>query len=140
MLEQPRPRSEGILTREFLVGVVLEGTALAAATVWAFHLGLQSSPAVGSTMAFGTLCLSRLFHGFSCKADRPVLLTRRLWNNRVLLLAFALGVILLTSVLLVPALRVALQAAALTGQQLGTVVALAFGSLLMVQLLKLFRK
>ncbi|MBQ5390208.1 MAG: cation-translocating P-type ATPase, partial [Clostridia bacterium] len=56
MLEQPRPRSEGILTREFLVGVVLEGTALAAATVWAFYLGLQSSPAVGSTMAFGTLC------------------------------------------------------------------------------------
>jgi len=140
MLEQPRPRSEGILTREFLVGVVLEGTVLAAATIGAFHLGLQSSPAAGSTMAFAVLCLSRLFHGFSCKSDRPVLLTRRLWNNRVLLLAFGLGTALLASVLLFPPLRTVLQAANLTAQQLGSVAALAFGSLLAVQLLKLLRK
>jgi len=140
MLEQPRPRSEGILTRAFLVDVALEGTILAAATIAAFHLGLQTSPAVGSTMAFAVLCLSRLFHGFSCKSDRPVLLTRRLWNNRVLLLAFGLGTALLASVLLVPALRAVLQAVNLTAQQLGSVAALAFGSLLAVQLLKLLRK
>ena len=140
MLEQPRPRSEGILTREFLVGVVLEGSVLAAATIGAFYLGLQSSPAAGSTMAFAVLCLSRLFHGFSCKSDRPVLLTRRLWNNRVLLLAFGVGTALLASVLLFPPLRTVLQAVNLTAQQLGTVAVLAFGSLLAVQLLKLLRK
>jgi len=140
MLEQPRPRSEGILTREFLVGVVLEGTVLAAATIGAFHLGLQSSPAAGSTMAFAVLCLSRLFHGFSCKSDRPVLLTRRLWNNRVLLLAFGLGTALLASVLLFSPLRTVLQAGNLTARQLGSVAVLAFGSLLAVQLLKLLRK
>ena len=46
-------------------------------------------------MAFSTLCLSRLFHGFSCKSQHPVLLTRHFWNNRALLGAFAIGALLL---------------------------------------------
>ena len=45
--------------------------------------------AVASTMAFATLCLSRLFHGFNCKSGRPVLFTRAFWNNKFLLGAFA---------------------------------------------------
>ena len=52
-------------------------------------------------MAFSTLCLSRLFHGFSCKSQHPVLLTRQFWNNRALLGAFAAGSLLLGLVLLV---------------------------------------
>ena len=76
MEEKPRPRSEGILTRSFLLSVALEGLVMAAATIGAFHVGLRCGGAgVGSTMAFATLCLSRLFHGFSCKSPRPVVLT-----------------------------------------------------------------
>lgn len=56
-------------------------------------------------MAFSTLCLSRLFHGFSCKSQHPVLLTRHFWNNRALLGAFTIGALLLGLVLLVPALE-----------------------------------
>jgi Ca2+-transporting ATPase len=70
MREKPRPREEGILTKPFLINVALEGAVIAAATIVAFHLGLNAGgAAVGSTMAFATLCLSRLFHGFSCKSD-----------------------------------------------------------------------
>ena len=50
-------------------------------------------------MAFSTLCLSRLFHGFSCKSQHPVLLTRHFWNNRALLGAFTIGALLLGLVL-----------------------------------------
>ena len=74
----------------------------AAATIAAFYLGLSyGGAAAGQTMAFSTLCLSRLFHGFSCKSQHPVLLTRMFWNNRALLGAFAAGSLLLGLVLFI---------------------------------------
>ena len=140
MTERPRPRGEGILTRPFLTSVAVEGAVIALATVIAFHLGLSGGgAAVGSTMAFATLCLSRLLHGFSCKSSRPVLLTRRFWNNKFLLGAFAAGALLLAAVLLVPALERLFQAARLTVGQLGAVVGLAAGSMLVIQVLKALR-
>ena len=140
MRERPRPRAEGILTKPFLTSVALEGLVMAAATITAFHLGLNAGgAAVGSTMAFATLCLSRLFHGFSCKSARPVLLTKKLWNNKYLLLAFAAGVVLLGSVLLVPALEPLFRAVPLSWGLVGAIVGLAFGSMVVIQLLKVFR-
>ena len=141
MREKPRQRSEGILTRPFLISVVMDGVIIAAATILAFHLGLAAGgAAVGSTMAFATLCLSRLFHGFSCKSGRPVLFTRAFWNNRFLLGAFVLGAVLLTAVLTVPVLEPLFQVAPLTMGQLGTVAGLSLGSMVLIQLRKLIRK
>ncbi|MBQ7777960.1 MAG: cation-translocating P-type ATPase [Oscillibacter sp.] len=140
MREKPRPRNEGILTKKFLTNVALEGAVIAAATIAAFHLGLNAGgAAVGSTMAFATLCLARLFHGFSCKADRPVILKRQLWNNSTLLLAFAVGAALLLAVLLVPFLAPLFQIAELSAGLVGAIVGLAFASMLVIQLLKAVR-
>ncbi len=139
MAEKPRPRTEGILTREFLFTVVLEGLVIAVATVAAFCVGLHTGAAVGSTMAFATLCLSRLFHGFNCKAAAPVLLSRKLWNNSTLWGAFAAGGLLLFAVLLIPGLHGLFHVAKLSAPLLGTVVGLAFGSMLVIQLLKAMR-
>ena len=140
MTRRPRPRSQGILTRDFLAGVGTEGLVMAAATVIAFHIGLAESLAAGSTMAFAALCLSRLLHGFSCKSSRPVVLTKRLWDNRWLLGAFAAGAVLLALVLLVPALEPLFKAAELSAGQLGAVASLSFGSLAVIQGLKAIRK
>ena len=141
MRQKPRPRDEGILTKDFLQAVVTEGLVLAVATIAAFHIGLARGGAgTGSTMAFAVLCLSRLFHGFSCKAERPVLLTRRFWNNRWLLGAFGLGAALLFAVLLVPVLEPLFSVAPLTGELLGWIVGLAFASMLAVQALKAIRR
>ena len=140
MEEKPRPRSEGILTRSFLLSVVLEGLVMAAATIGAFHVGLRCGGAgVGSTMAFATLCLSRLFHGFSCKSPRPVVLTGRFWNNRYLLGAFIVGVVLLGIVLLVPALEPLFQVVQLTAGLVGAAVVFSFGGMVVIQLLKAIR-
>ena len=141
MKEKPRPRDEDILTRPFLLSVVLEGVVIAVATVAAFYIGLRTDTATGSTMAFAALCLSRLLHGFSCKSYRPVLLTKRMWNNGVLLIAFAVGSGLLAAVLLLEPLQALFHVTALTGARLGTVAALSVGSMVAVQLLKtIYRK
>ena len=141
MREKPRPRNEDILTKPFLLSVGMEGLVIAAATITAFYLGLSyGGAAAGQTMAFSTLCLSRLFHGFSCKSQHPVLLTRKLWNNRALLGAFAAGSLLLGLVLLVPALEPLFSVAPLSVGMISAVVGLAFCSMLTIQLLKRFRR
>ena len=140
MLEKPRPRSEGILTKEFLTSVGIEGVVIAIATIVAFHLGLNNGGAtVGSTMAFATLCLSRLFHGFNCKDARPVVFSSRLWNNKTLLGAFAVGALLLAAVLLIPGLKALFQVMPLSGAMLGAIVGLAFCSMLVIQMIKAIR-
>ena len=141
MREKPRPRNEGILTKPFLLSVGMEGLVIAAATITAFYLGLSyGGAAAGQTMAFSTLCLSRLFHSFSCKSQHPVLLTRKFWNNRALLGAFAAGSLLLGLVLLVPALEPLFSVAPLSVGMISAVVGLAFCSMLTIQLLKRFRR
>ena len=136
MGEKPRPRDEGILTRSFLTSVGVEGLVIALAAIAAFHTGLRHGEAVGSTMAFATLCLSRLFHGFNCKAERPVLLTKQFWDNRWLLGAFAAGAALLGAVLLVPTLEPLFRVTKLSAGLLAAVVGLSAGSMLVIQLLK----
>lgn len=139
MREKPRPRNEGILTKSFLINVGIEGAVIAIATIIAFYIGLMQSPKAGSTMAFATLCLSRLFHGFDSKSDRAVLFTKRMFNNRALIGAFLLGVVLLGAVLLIPALGGLFKAVQLTAIELGAIVILAFGSMVVIQLEKFIR-
>ena len=140
MREKPRPRSEGILTKPFLLSVGTEGLVIALATIIAFHIGLASGgAAVASTMAFATLCLSRLFHGFNCKSGRPVIFTRAFWNNKFLLGAFAVGALLLAAVLLVPPLEPLFQVAELSAGLVAAIVGLAFGSMVVIQILKAIR-
>ena len=141
MQEKPRPRSEGIMTKSFLTSVATEGLVIALAVIAAFHIGLANGgAAVGSTMAFATLCLSRLFHGFNCKDARPVIFTRTFWNNKYLLGAFAVGAALLAAVLLVPFLKPLFQVAQLSLGLIGVIVGLSLGSMLVIQLLKLIRR
>ena len=140
MQEKPRPRQEGILTKPFLLSVGTEGAVIALATILAFHIGLASGgAAVASTMAFATLCLSRLFHGFNCKSGRPVIFTRAFWNNKFLLGAFAIGALLLAAVLLIPPLEPLFQVAELSAGLVGCIVGLAFGSMVVIQILKAIR-
>ena len=137
MRQKPRPRTEGILTKEFLFAVAVDGAIISVATILAFHMGLNAGgAAMGSTMAFSVLCLSRLFHGFNCKAERALLLSRDFWNNPTMLLAFAVGALLLFAALLVPVLQPLMQVAVLPGKMLGAVVGLPFASMLLIQLLK----
>ena len=64
-------------------------------------------------------------------------LPKRFWDNRFLLGAFAVGVMLLGAVLTIPPLEPLFQVAALSMGQVGIIVGLSLGSMLVIQLLKL---
>ena len=141
MNEKPRPMNESILTKDFLIKIATEGLSIGVTTMIAFLIGFKGGDAVlASTMAFGTLCTARLIHGFNCKSDRPVLFKKKMWNNIYLIGAFLLGLVLITSVLMIPALHSVFKVSTLTIQQLLIVYGLAAANLPIIQLLKCFRK
>ncbi|GAB5616329.1 cation-translocating P-type ATPase [Faecalimonas canis] len=141
MDEKPRPMNESILTKDFITKIGIEGLSIAVTTVIAFMIGYRSGNAVlASTMAFGTLCTARLVHGFNCKSDRPLIFTKRFFNNIYLIGAFLLGLVLITSVLMVPALESIFKVQTLNISQLMTVYGLALVNLPIIQFLKFIRK
>lgn len=137
MNEKPRPMNESILTKDFLIKIGTEGLSIAVTTMIAFMIGYGGENALlGSTMAFATLCSARLFHGFNCKSDRPVVFTRKLGNNKWLLGAFALGIMLITCVVMIPGLQNIFKVQTLTVGQLFTVYGLAAINIPIIQILK----
>lgn len=141
MKDKPRAAKESILTGKFLSKIALDGWVIGTMTMIAFLTGYhQNGALLGSTYAFGTLCLARLFHGFNCKSDHPVIFTKKFFNNKWLLGAFLLGAALITAVLTVPGLETVFKVETLNPAQLGTVYLYAFASLPIIQLIKWVRK
>ena len=137
MDEKPRPMNESILTRDFLTKIGTEGLCIGITTMIAFLIGYRTGNSVlASTMAFGTLCTARLVHGFNCKADRPVVFTKRVFNNIYLIGAFLLGLVLITGVMVIPGLQNVFKVQSLTLGQLFTVYGLAALNLPVIQLMK----
>lgn len=140
MNEKPRPKNQSILTKKVLTNICVEGIVIGVMTMIAFYVGFMRNAEVASTMAFSTLCLSRLVHGFNCKSDKPVWFTKKMWNNKSMIGAFFVGFVLLNAVLLVPALQGIFAVAPLTIAELLTVYGLSLGTFVVVQILKIIRK
>lgn len=141
MKEKPRPMNETILTKSFLFRVGVEGTVIGLITLGAFVLGYQGGDAkLASTMAFAVLCLSRLVHGYNCKSKRPVLFKKQFFNNKYMQGALAVGVVLVTLVLMVPAFQGLFAVRTLNLTQLFTVYGLALLNLPVIQVIKALKK
>ena len=141
MNEKPRPMNESILTKDYLARIGTEGLCIGAMTTIAFLIGLnEGGSLLGSTLAFGTLCTSRLVHGFNCKSNKPVIFTKRFFNNIYLIGAFVLGLLLITGVLMIPGLHNLFSVYTLDGAHLLIVYGLALLNLPIIQLMKWIRE
>ena len=133
--EPPRDPNEGILNKDFLTKLVYYGLLIAVATMTSFYIGMETSTQTAVTMAFATLTLARLFHGFNCRGKASIF-KLGLTSNKWTILAFFTGVVLLGIVLLVPVMERLFEAVALTSGQLGMVVLMAFAPTLIIQIVK----
>ena len=138
--EPPRNPKEGILTASFIRDILVQGALIAAATMWAYTTGLHEGGAGRAcTMAFSTLTLARLFHGFNCRSSHSII-RLGLGCNLYSVMAFQLGVVLLAAVLFVPGLQIMFAAADLSLSQLTTLAAAAFLPTLAIQIHKILRE
>lgn len=133
----PRDPKEPILNRSLLGKIFGQGLLIGIATMTAFYLGYGSTrnAALATTMAFATLTLARLFHGFNCRGQKSIF-RLGLGSNPYSLLAFAAGVVLLAAVLLLPFLETLFQVAPLTLTNVGMIVLLAILPTVCIQLFK----
>ena len=137
--EKPRNPKESILNRKFLLHLAVYGGLIAAGTMTAFYVGLGTSSAVASTMAFATLTIARLFHGFNCRSDHSLFgnpISRNWWC----LAAFGAGLVLINVVLFVPALHRLFSVATLNAGQVGIVYLMAFIPTFVIQIYKLIKE
>ena len=131
--QPPRNPKEGILKKDFALQLLGYGTLIAIVSMAAFYMGLKSSPITASTMAFATLTLARLFHGFNCRSNLPLTklgLTTNVWS----LGAFVVGSLLLVLVLTVPLLARLFLVASLNIEQMVWILILAVLPTLIVQI------
>ncbi len=137
MSRKPRNINTPILSKDFGIEILVEGLVIAICTIVAFRFGLKTGDAgVASTMAFATLCLARLFHGFNCRA-RESIYKIGLFTNKALWVAFGLGLVLLNAVIIIKPLSGVFEVSPLTMQQFSLIYVLAFMPLVIVQLYKL---
>lgn len=133
--QKPRDPKVGILTKDFSLLMLSQGVLIAAATMVAFYIGLQIDAVTASTMAFATLTLSRLFHGFNCRSKHSIF-KLGFTSNPASIGAFFLGTMLLAFVLFVPFMHSLFCIAPLTMVQVGYIGVLAFIPTVIIQTIK----
>ena len=139
MSEALRYPKTGILTKVFMTTILRQGGIIAVCTMIAFHTGLRTgSAATASTMAFATLTLARLFHGFNCRSKHNIF-KLGFSSNWYSLGAFAAGVVLLGIVMFVPFMQNLFSVTPLTQSQLINVCLLAAVPTVLIQMFKIIR-
>ena len=99
--EKPRSSNDSILNKESLFQIGFEGIVIAICTMCSYMMGLKMDSLTASTMAFATICLARLLHGFNCRGSQP-LTKLGLFSNIMSIYAFIIGFVLLHFILFVP--------------------------------------
>lgn len=155
--QSPRKGKEGILNGNFLKDLLVQGMLIAVCTMAAYHMGLmggitgsgilferggdfmRTPERVAATMAFTTLTLARLFHGFNCRSAHSILRIG-LGSNLYSVMAFEAGVLLLAGVLFLPGLQRLFAAADLKLVEVGAVFVCALFPTILIQAQKLLRE
>ena len=134
--DKPRGKNESILSKDFLLGLGIEGLLIGIFTIIAFYLGNPTkTPLTASTMAFATLCLARLFHGFNCRGKGSIF-KLGVFSNKYVWYAFGIGLVLLNAVLFIPGLQSLFEVEDLMIGQYITIYVLAFIPTLIIQFTK----
>lgn len=137
--EKPRDPKTGILTKAFVLRLFGYGCLIAAVTQTAFYMGMEKDSMTASTMAFATLTLARLFHGFTCRSDFSIFkikITSNLWS----VAAFAAGALLLGIVLFVPLLHGLFAVVPLEMYQVWSILGLALIPTALIQIGRMIKE
>lgn len=134
--QKPRKRDDSILNARTMIKIGYEGLIIFVGVMAAYFIGLQTSDLMASTMAFSTLCLSRLLHGFSSRGNAPFW---KLGKNESSIYAFLTGAVLLILILFIPNMHGLFSIGPITLTQFFIVVGLSFATFVVVQITKVIQ-
>ncbi|MDB7951886.1 cation-translocating P-type ATPase [Faecalitalea cylindroides] len=134
--QKPRKRDDSILNAKTMIKIGYEGLIIFSGVMAAYFIGLQTSDLMASTMAFSTLCLSRLLHGFSSRGNAPFW---KLGKNESSIYAFLTGAVLLVLILFIPNMHGLFSIGPITLIQFFIVVGLSLATFVIVQITKVIQ-
>ena len=138
--QKPRNPKESILNKNFMLSLIMQGGLIAICTMIAFHIGLGSGDKMlASTMAFATLTMARLFHGFNCRSEQSIFKIG-FKSNMASVYAFVTGVVLLLLVLFVPFLGKLFEVSTLSMAHILSIFGLALAPTVITQIIRLIKK
>lgn len=145
MTQPPRPRGEGVITRQMWAGIFFVGIIMAAGTLLVLDLSLPGGMIEGEgdlryaqTMAFTTLTFFQLFNVLNARSDERSAFVG-LFANGWLWAAIALSIVLHMLVVYTPFLQQAFSTTAISGTDWFICVAVASSVLWLRELGKLLR-
>lgn len=97
LMEKPRSSKQNILSKGFIINILVQGGLIALATLASYSVGLSTNSMFATTFAFETLTIARLFHGFNCRGKFSIF-KLKLSTNTYSIGAFVLGIIFIALV------------------------------------------
>lgn len=135
LLCPPRNPKQPILNGQLLGLICVQGVIIGAFTLGSFLLGKSVDPATATTMAFLTLTLARLFHGFNSRG-RASIFKLGFNTNWYSLAAWGAGVLLVVAVTFIPGLNTLFAVNKLSAANYGFVLLFAIAPTILIQSVK----
>jgi len=136
----PRDSSEPILSGSRMTEVLWQGAVMTIAALGATYLAgplLGSTDGAENTMLFTILVLSQKLHAFNYRSAKGTVFSAESFKNKWLNIAFVATVALQVSVVHWPPMQALFKTTALTSTEWALVLAAAFASLLLMDVVKI---
>lgn len=133
--DKPRNSKASFLDKKMSLGVLSGGVLISIVVTAAYLIGLSVSSGLACAMAFTSLCIARLFHGFNCRGDKPITKLGIL-SNKFMLLAFGAGIAFLSCAVFIPVINVLFGTSAMSPTHFAISVLLGFEPTLIIQIIK----
>ena len=141
MKDKPRNKDEGFFANRLGLHIAIEGIFIGSITLASYLIGdlLLGDVHLGQTMAFMTLSSAQLFHAFNVKSDGTVF-SKKTFNNKMLNIAFIVGMALQFIVIYTPGLNDVFNLQALTIVPLLVSLGLAVSIVAIMEIYKLVKR
>ena len=138
MKQKPRNINEPLLNKRFMTEVLIGGVIISISVIAAFLIGLQVDDGglTAMTMAFATLCLSRLLHSFNCRTNQSIFKSG-IFKNKFVWGAVIVGILLLALVIFTPGVMGIFEVVPLQANHYWTILGLSLLPLVIIQMYKL---
>lgn len=135
----PRDPKANLMDKSFNIKMILQGALISVVVVVAYLIGHKVSPAMACTMAFLTLTMARLFHGFNCRG-KGSLIKLGFRKNPYSLGAFLIGTILVALSVFTVVGRNLFAVSVLGKTEIIQILGLAVAPTVLVQIIKIVKE
>ncbi len=139
MERKPMPKDQSLFGEGLGIKIIAEGVLVGCMSLTAFLLGLKTGDVMtASTMCFGVLSFSQLFHTFNMRSEKPFF-KRRIPKNIPLFLSILLCIAMQAAIMVIPKAAELFGVVPLDTYQWLTVALLSFAPIPVCEIFKIIK-